>query len=377
MTKFDFTLMAAEAEVKNARIAESNGNVELAKQKYGIAVRKYRLAAELCPSRASELNALADKYSRVNIPVRQKSTGEEVKKELKPEVKFEIKPEKKTDGSDGCLSVVQALEKLNSLIGLETVKERVSNWVDQISVFKMRKERGLPVPDMTYHMVFSGNPGTGKTTVARLLSQIYRSLGILKKGHLVEVQRNDLVAGYIGQTAIKTQEKINCALDGILFIDEAYTLVNGGQNDFGQEAIDTLLKEMEDKRDRLVVIVAGYSEHMKTFIDSNPGLRSRFKNFIHFDDYTGEELTKIFLGICEKNQYIVNCEAKSAVEQYFNSSSSAVGALSGNARMVRNVFEDVVSIQARRITKLENPTDEELKEIRIEDLPFNILNGVN
>ena len=231
------------------------------------------------------------------------------------------------------------------------VKGQVCDWVDQIKVFQMRKERGMSVPDRSYHIVFTGNPGTGKTTVARLMAQIYCALGVLSEGHLVEVDRGDLVAGYVGQTAVKTRDVLKKAYGGVLFIDEAYSLANGGANDFGQEAIDTILKEMEDKRDNLVVIVAGYDDLMEKFISSNPGLRSRFKNFIQFTDYTGEELFNIFTGLCNKNQYTVTAEARSALKSYFDNLYKNRDKNFGNGRDVRNTFESIVTRQSKRDRK--------------------------
>ncbi|MCH5142712.1 MAG: AAA family ATPase [Clostridiales bacterium] len=270
------------------------------------------------------------------------------------------------------ISLEEVLSRLSKLEGLKTVKSQVCDWIDQIKVFKMRKERGMSVPDMAYHMVFTGNPGTGKTTVARLMAQIYCALGILSEGHLVEVDRSDLVAGYVGQTAVKTREVAKKAYGGVLFIDEAYTLANGGSNDFGQEAIDTLLKEMEDNRDNLVVIVAGYENLMEKFIESNPGLRSRFKNYIQFNDYTGEELYKIFIGLCNKNQYTVQPEARLALAEYFDGLYKNRNKNFGNGRDVRNTFESIITRQSKRVARLSNPTDEEMTMITTADLPFNI-----
>ena len=268
------------------------------------------------------------------------------------------------------ITLEEALRRLNNLEGLSRVKGQVCDWVDQIKVFQMRKERGMSVPDMSYHIVFTGNPGTGKTTVARLMAQIYCALGVLSEGHLVEVDRGDLVAGYVGQTAVKTRDVLKKAYGGVLFIDEAYSLANGGANDFGQEAIDTILKEMEDKRDNLVVIVAGYDDLMEKFISSNPGLRSRFKNFIQFTDYTGEELFNIFTGLCNKNQYTVTAEARSALKSYFDNLYKNRDKNFGNGRDVRNAFESIVTRQSKRVARLYNPSDAEMTEITAEDLPF-------
>lgn len=268
------------------------------------------------------------------------------------------------------ITLDEALNRLNSLVGLEKVKNQVCDWVDQIKVFQMRKERGMSVPEMSYHLVFTGNPGTGKTTVARLMAQIYCALGILSEGHLVEVDRSDLVAGYVGQTAVKTRDVLKKAYGGVLFIDEAYSLSNGGANDFGREAIDTILKEMEDKRGNLVVIVAGYENLMDNFIESNPGLRSRFKNFINFTDYTGGELLDIFLSLCSKNQYIVDSKVTESLLSYFNNLYAKRDKNFGNGRDVRNLFESVVTNQSKRIAKMRNPTDEEMLTVISDDLPF-------
>ena len=268
------------------------------------------------------------------------------------------------------ISLEEAISRLNKLEGLGVVKNQVCDWIDQIKVFKMRKERGMSVPDMSYHLVFTGNPGTGKTTVARLMAQIYCALGILSEGHLVEVDRSDLVAGYVGQTAIKTRDVLIKAYGGVLFIDEAYSLATGGGTDFGQEAVDTILKEMEDKRDNLVVIVAGYDKLMQNFIDSNPGLRSRFKNYIQFTDYTGEELYNIFLGMCDSCQYVVTSSAKEALLAYFNDLYAKRNKHFGNGRVVRNIFENIITRQSKRVAKLVNPTDEDLSTIDISDVSF-------
>lgn len=275
------------------------------------------------------------------------------------------------------ISLEEALSRLARLEGLEKVKRQVCDWIDQIKVFQMRKERGMSVPDISYHMVFTGNPGTGKTTLARLMAQIYCALGILSNGNLVEVDRSGLVAGYIGQTAVKTKEALKKAYGGVLFIDEAYSLANGNTNDFGQEAIETILKEMEDKRDDLVVIVAGYDEPMEKFIASNPGLKSRFKNFFHFEDYNGVQLFNIFQKFCEENEYRIEEAAAEVLRQYFQYLYDHRNKNFGNARDVRNFFENVVTIQSKRVVNLSDPSNEDLQMIKFEDLPNQVLETLN
>ena len=224
---------------------------------------------------------------------------------------------------------------------------------------------------LSYHCVFTGNPGTGKTTVARIVAEIYKKLGILKKGHLVETDRSGLVAEYVGQTAVKTNKIIDSALDGVLFIDEAYSLVQGGGNDYGQEAISTLLKRMEDDRDRLIVVLAGYSEDMKHFIDSNPGLQSRFNRYIHFTDYSTEELKQIFMLNVDKNQYLLEPEGEKLLSKILDFAIEHKDKNFGNGRYVRNLFEKTIQNQAMRLSTKPNITAEELTKLKAEDLPTN------
>lgn len=261
--------------------------------------------------------------------------------------------------------------ELDEYIGLESVKDEVRDLINMVTVWKLRREHDLPAPDLSLHMVFSGNPGTGKTMMARYMARVYHSLGILSKGHLVEVDRSGLVAGYVGQTAIKTASVIERAKGGVLFIDEAYALSSGrSENDYGSEAIETILKAMEDNRDDLVVIVAGYTDLMQEFIDSNPGLQSRFNRYLHFDDYTVEEMTSIFELQCKKNCYVLSDEndgeARAALLDLIETESRDEDF--GNARGIRNLFECILIEQANRLAEAESVTRESLMTITSADI---------
>ena len=270
-------------------------------------------------------------------------------------------------------TVEEILADLNELVGLHQVKEDVNTIVNLLKIQKIRKERGMKAPEVSMHLVFSGNPGTGKTTVARMLAKIYRALGAIDGGQLVEVDRSGLVSGYVGQTAMKTRDVIDSAIGGILFIDEAYTLTaNRGENDFGQEAVDTLLKGMEDNREDLVVIVAGYPALMEEFLNSNPGLRSRFNKHIYFEDYTPEEEIAILEGQAKKADYILSGGAKDAALEFFTNRINEHLASYANARDARNYLEKAIANQADRIVKIDEIDDETLKTITVQDLPESL-----
>ncbi len=263
----------------------------------------------------------------------------------------------------------ELLAELDSLCGLDRVKKDVKSLINLVKVRKLRQEAELPVPPMSLHLVFMGNPGTGKTTVARLLAKIYHSIGVLSKGQLVEVDRSGLVAGFVGQTALKTGEVIQKALGGVLFIDEAYALANqDSPNDFGKEAVEALLKGMEDNRADLIVIVAGYTELMGKFINSNPGLESRFNKYFYFEDYQGHQLMEIFESMCKKNGYTLDEETAAYAREGFRALYDERDENFGNARDVRNIFERAISRQSDRVAAMETPKKEDLMALTKADL---------
>ena len=267
--------------------------------------------------------------------------------------------------------LVLAIRELNSMVGLKSMKTEIGRIINLAKVDSMRRRRGIKTADMSFHMVFRGNPGTGKTTVARLLGRIFKGLGLISKGHLVEVDRSDLCADYVGQTATKTKKVIQSALGGVLFIDEAYSLnarTSSGTQDYGKEAVSTLLKEMEDHRDDLIVIVAGYTDLMDDFISMNPGLDSRFRFKIEFEDYSSEEMAMIFWTFCNRNGFDITKDAYARIQGLFVSISPGEGRSFSNARLARNLFENAVMNQAQRLSGIDNPSDFDLTVIVREDL---------
>jgi len=312
-----------------------------------------------------KLNSIIFQKHKVSLsekgPVKKKAP---VKKELsKKQLKDKTEQEQET--------LKSVMKKINELVGMKNIKKEINTLVNLIKIRKAREERSLPVSKSSLHAVFYGPPGTGKTTIARLLGKVYKAMGLLTKGHIIETDRAGLVAGYVGQTAIQVNEVVEQALDGILFIDEAYALKpkGGSGNDFGQEAIETILKRMEDQRERLVVIVAGYPDEMKQFIESNPGLKSRFSRYFYFKDYKPEELIKIFAIFCKNAAYKLTKQARAKLLELLKSLYAKKDRTFGNGRLARNIFEKVIENQANRLVKITPLTDEILSTIQKADIP--------
>lgn len=261
------------------------------------------------------------------------------------------------------------LEELDSLVGLEAVKIKVDDLIAYQKVQKLRRENNLHSAKNTLHLAFTGNPGTGKTTVARIVGYIYKQIGLLSKGHFVEVSRTDLIAGYQGQTALKVKSVIDKAKGGVLFIDEAYSITENDHSDsYGRECLTELTKALEDYRDDLVVIVAGYTEPMNKFFESNPGLKSRFNTFIEFPDYETDELESILYAMCKKNDYELDDNAKVIIHKYLEECVSKKDENFANGRLVRNLYDDLVMNHAKRVVNIEAPTKRDLSTI--EDADF-------
>lgn len=275
-----------------------------------------------------------------------------------------------TDESSKISEIPNILYEVKQLVGLERVKEDFMTIANYIKVQQVRRLKGMKVQTISYHYVFTGNPGTGKTTIARMLAKVYKELGVVNKGHLVEVDRSKLVGEYVGQTAVKTSNVIDEALDGVLFIDEAYSLTQGGKDDFGAEAISTLLKRMEDDRDRLVVVLAGYGEEMKDFINSNPGLQSRFTRYLHFEDYSAQELREIFDRLLDVNDYTLTPEAGKLLDNTLSNAVANKNKNFGNARFARNLFEETCERQASRLSNEISLNEDQLRTIEAIDIPI-------
>ncbi len=288
-------------------------------------------------------------------------------------IRMEIAEKTAAEEREKSLRLSALTAELHSLIGLEQVKHDVQSLLNFIRICQLRSARDMKVPTVSYHLVFTGNPGTGKTTVARIIGELYHLMGILPKGQLIETDRSGLVAGYLGQTALKTQKVIQEALGGVLFIDEAYSLVNDPHDSYGKEAIETLLKAMEDHRNELVVIVAGYDAPMHQFIESNPGLRSRFNKYFCFPDYSPIELTRIFQKFCHDNSYVLDEDAENVLFSIMNTLHKNKNEHFGNARTVRNLFEEVIAHQANRLASLDDISDQDLTELTASDLALSAI----
>lgn len=284
---------------------------------------------------------------------------------------------KTTDEADeDTRSLQDLLDELNALVGLEKVKNKVQDLIVYQKVQKMRREKNLHSTKNTLHLAFTGNPGTGKTTVARIVGRIYKRIGLLSKGHFVEVSRTDLIAGYQGQTALKVKKVIEQAKGGVLFIDEAYSITENDRSDsYGRECLTELTKALEDYREDLVVIVAGYTEPMNKFFESNPGLKSRFNTFIEFDDYNPNELDKILISMCRNNDYTLDEKVKEKIHLYFEQQTASKDENFANGRLVRNLYDDLVMNHARRVINLDNPGNVELSTIKVEDFTLLLNNN--
>ena len=330
---------------------------------------------DIKPNEENEDNNISFGRNEDGLKVKKKIGDRIFNREEKKEVsnadsQGDVKNDIEDAGIDpDTINLEKLMEELNSLTGMQSVKREVNNLVNLLKVCELRRKKGLKVPPTTNHLVFLGNPGTGKTTVARILSKIYHNLGILSKGHLVEVDRSGLVAGYMGQTGEKVMEVVEKAKGGVLFIDEAYALSSNKQDgDFGQEAIDILNKAMEDFRDDLIVIAAGYHDEMQSFLDANPGLRSRFNRTIEFPNYSADELIEIIINRAKRLDYTFDDEAISFITDKFKKTLISPPHNFGNARSVRNYLERAISNQANRLVTDMDINEDELMTIKLADV---------
>ena len=366
----------------NKNINKSTANKQTAESKKsaaGFAERQSEEAAEFEKVKAEEEKLRQEELKKEEAERKKKQREEFLKRVQEDEeriareqflaVKERIKERERAAKAEHERRIKAIMDELNSLVGLSDVKKEIQSLTNLIKIRKLRESMNMPVMDMSYHMVFTGSPGTGKTTVARLVGKVYKELGILTDGKMIETDRSGLVAGYVGQTAIKVHEVIEQAIGGVLFIDEAYSLVNPDvPNDFGMEAVDALVKLMEDHRDNLVIIVAGYTEEMKTFLKSNTGLISRFNKFISFPDYTNNELLEIMDVMAQNAGLTIEAAAKDKILEQLEGMKEEEWEDFGNARGIRNMFEKIIMRQADRLVMIEEPEKEQLMTIIADDI---------
>jgi Cdc6-like AAA superfamily ATPase len=356
--------IAQTIKIKKLEVTQRGYTVARAQALKNLASLNYDPLTKMIDSALVQLDGLKLKIENPSIE-RDAPTQDKPVSAAKPESKKEVGGAGSVDEA----GLKQALDELNTMIGLQPIKSDVTELVNFLTVQQLRKIRGMAAVPVSLHVVFYGNPGTGKTSVARILAKIYKALGLLTIGQLVETDRAGLVAGYVGQTAIKVNQVVEQALGGILFIDEAYSLTQDNENDYGKEAIDTLLKRMEDHRDNLAVIVAGYTEKMDKFLTSNPGLRSRFNRFWLFADYSPSELVTIFESLCTTSEMHSSETAKQKVLDLFTRAYQSRDTAFGNARLARNIFESAIGNQANRIVSAGDTSTAVLETIEAADIP--------
>jgi stage V sporulation protein K len=387
--KAQFTLAYFYDALRNNHFADEKAintlNKLVSSQEFKNHLQKIRKENLILPLNSNQKFCFIPKVLSETKPLKQQELTDRLQKFL--QLSFDVKPNdaivnefvyqtQNPEQSSNVSNVAEddslekVLEELHQLIGLEEVKNDVKELINLLEIQKKRSEQGLKNIEITLHTVFLGPPGTGKTSVARLLSRIFKHLGFLSKGQMYETDREGMIAGYVGQTATKVNKAVEESKGGVLFIDEAYALTqNALGNDYGAEAVNTLLKRMEDHRDDLAVVVAGYTEPMKIFIESNPGLRSRFNRFFHFDHFSPSQLFQIFENFCKSSDFIINEEAKEKLNDTFELLYSKKDEGFGNARVVRNLFEKCVQNQANRIVKLKKISQKVLKTFTEQDIP--------
>ncbi len=366
MESFEFLKVSVDSMIEKSKNAEKIGNVSLAKQFNDLAIKQIKKIIDYYPNQSHDYRKMLNEldYKEFKCVPLQENKNQVTTKEIVVKKEDENKEEK-------FVSLQESLDELDKLIGLKAVKERVKSWINSYNYDSRRKDAEVTKITRSYHLVFSGNPGTGKTTVARIIANICKALGMVSKGHIVEVSGEDLIAGYVGQTAIKTKEVIDRALGGVLFIDEAYSITEEG-NSFSKEAVATLLRAMENSRGDLIVIAAGYKKDMDRFVHFNPGLESRFKYFLDFEDYNAEELLNIFEKMCNDAEMVLTSDAKEKIKNYLINVYENRPEIFGNGRDVRKIFEDTMENVANRLgDKLLGPINkDDLTTIIASDIVF-------